>query len=80
MRDNRPVPGGFMETFHDDGPTDLAVRLALLNELDMNVLLRPDHAPTMFGENNDEPGYAALGRIFAIGYYKGILEGLQKSE
>ena len=80
MRDNRPVPGGFMETFHDDGPTDLAVRLALLNELDMNVLLRPDHAPTMFGENNDEPGYAALGRIFAIGYFKGILEGLQKSE
>ena len=42
--------------------TDLAARLALLHELKMDVLLRPDHAPTMFGENNDEPGYAALGR------------------
>ena len=79
MRDNLPIPGGFMETFHDNGPTDLAARLALLHELKMDVLLRPDHAPTMFGENNDEPGYAALGRIFAIGYFKGILKMIESS-
>ena len=77
MRDNLPIPGGFMETFHDNGPTDFAARFELLNELDMDVLVRPDHAPTMFGENNDEPGYAALGRIFAIGYFKGILDTLK---
>ena len=77
MRDNLPIPGGFMETFHDNGPTDFAARFELLNALDMDVLVRPDHAPTMFGENNDEPGYAALGRIFAIGYFKGILDTLK---
>ena len=80
MRDNQPIDNGFMETFHDNGPTDLAARFELLDELDMDVLVRPDHAPTMFGENNDEPGYAALGRIFAIGYFKGILEMIEKSK
>jgi mannonate dehydratase len=79
LRDNQPVPGGFMETFHDNGPTNLAERIKLLSELKMDVLLRPDHAPTMFGENNDEPGYAALGRIFAIGYFKGILDSMEKT-
>ena len=73
MRDNQSSDDGFMETFHDNGPTDLAARFKLLNDLNMDVLLRPDHAPTMYGENNDEPGYAALGRIFAIGYFKGIM-------
>ena len=77
MRDNQPIPGGFMETFHDNGPTDLAARFALLEELGMDVLVRPDHAPTMFGESNDEPGYAALGRIFAVGYFKGILKMIE---
>lgn len=79
LRDNQPVPGGFMETFHDNGPTNLAERIKLLSELKMDVLLRPDHAPTMFGENNDEPGYAALGRIFAIGYFKGILDSMERT-
>ena len=80
MRDNRPLDGGFMETFHDDGPTDLAARFELLDELDMDVLVRPDHAPTMYGEKNDEPGYAALGRIFAIGYFKGILKMIERKK
>ena len=54
----------------------MAARLKLLHDLNMDVLLRPDHAPTMFGEDNDQPGYAALGRIFAIGYFKGILDSI----
>ena len=58
----------------------LAARFELLEELKMNVLLRPDHAPTMYGENNDEPGYAALGRIFAIGYFKGVLDMIKKKQ
>ena len=77
MRDNRPLPdGGFEETFHDDGPTDLAQRFRRLHELGMDVLLRPDHAPTMEGEDNSDPGYAAFGRVFALGYFKGILDAL----
>jgi len=39
--------------------------------------MRPDHAPTMAGESNSTPGYAILGRLLAIGYIKGILDGLR---
>lgn len=76
MRDNRPDPDGFTETFHDDGPTDLVERFRVLNRFPHDVLIRPDHAPSMYGEDNSEPGYAALGRIMAIGYFKGILDAL----
>ena len=76
LRDNQPLADSFMETFHDNGPTDMAARIKLLCDLDMDILLRPDHAPTMYGEDNDQPGYAALGRIFAIGYFKGILHAI----
>ncbi len=34
--------------------------------------LRPDHCPTMAGEDNDSPGYHDKGRLFAIGYLKGL--------
>ena len=34
-------------------------------------------APTMYGEDNSEPGYAALGRIMAVEYFKGILDALE---
>jgi len=39
--------------------------------------IRVDHVPTMAGEISTLPGYHALGRLFAIGYMKGILEGVQ---
>jgi mannonate dehydratase len=39
--------------------------------------MRPDHAPIMAGEANDRPGYGKLGKIFAFGYMKGILDSLQ---
>ena len=34
-------------------------------------------APTMYGEDNSEPGYAALGRIMAVEYFIGILDALE---
>jgi mannonate dehydratase len=33
----------------------------------------------MEGEENLAPGYAVLGRLFAIGYIKGLAEGAAKS-
>ena len=38
--------------------------------------LRPDHVPTLFGESNARPGYESLGRLFAIGYIRGLADGL----
>ena len=34
--------------------------------------MRPDHVPTLAGEPNNRPGYETLGRLFAIGYIRGL--------
>ena len=38
-----------------------------------------DHVPTMAGEASSLPGYDALGRLFAIGYLKGILDACKEA-
>jgi mannonate dehydratase len=37
---------------------------------------RPDHVPTMGDDSNDHAGYSAIGRLFAIGYLKGLREAV----
>jgi mannonate dehydratase len=39
--------------------------------------MRPDHAPTMEGESNEHPGCAIMGKVLALSYMKGIMDGLQ---
>lgn len=65
----------FRETFHDNGPTDMARMMKIYHESGFDGPMRPDHAPTMEGETNDRPGYAMLGKVLAIGYMKGLLDG-----
>ncbi len=39
--------------------------------------IRPDHVPKMLGEGDREEtqaGYTDMGRLFAVGYMKGLLE------
>ena len=67
----------FVETFHDNGPTDMARMLKAYHESGFDGPMRPDHAPTMEGESNENPGYAILGKVLAFGYMKGIMDGLQ---
>ena len=38
----------------------------------LDVVLRPDHVPTLEGESNDDPAYAWLGRLHAVGYLQGL--------
>ena len=45
-----------------------------------NVPIRVDHVPTMAGEVSTLPGYDAMGRLYAIGYLKGILEAVYGKE
>lgn len=68
----------FRETFHDNGPTDMARILKLYQKLGCSVPIRVDHVPTMAGEDNTVPGYASLGRLFALGYLKGLLDGIRE--
>ncbi|MFB6105615.1 MAG: mannonate dehydratase [Halobacteriaceae archaeon] len=68
---------GFVETWHDDGPTDmLAAMRAYEDAVDDDVVMRPDHVPTMAGEDNSNPGYHMQGRLFAIGYMRGLRESV----
>jgi mannonate dehydratase len=70
----------FEETFHDEGITDMAAAMRVHLELGYDVPVRPDHAPTMEGEENSRPGYMVNGRIFAIGYMKGLIHGLKQAK
>lgn len=58
----------FVETFHDEGRTDLAECMRAYARVGFDGPMRPDHVPTMHGETNARPGYAVLGRLFALGY------------
>ncbi len=64
----------FRESFHDNGALEMAKLIKLYKELGINVPVRVDHVPTLKGEDTNVAGYAAMGRLFAIGYLKGLLE------
>ena len=76
LRDVEGTREHFRETFHDDGPTDLPRMLELYYNCGFSGPMRPDHAPTLEGESNDQPGYAMGGKVFAIGYMKGAMDAL----
>lgn len=64
----------FRETFHDNGELNMPDLIRLYNQLGIDVPIRVDHVPLMAGEQQELAGYSALGRLYAIGYLKGILE------
>lgn len=66
----------FRETFHDNGDLKMASLMKLYKECGIDVPIRVDHVPLVAGESQDLAGYTALGRLFAIGYLKGILEAV----
>ena len=68
----------FRETFHDNGDLDMAKLIRLYTELGINVPVRVDHVPTLKGEDTEVAGYAAQGRLFALGYLKGLLEAVNR--
>jgi mannonate dehydratase len=74
FRDIAGTREDFTETFHDAGPTDMPAMLRLYHELGFRGPVRVDHVPSLAGEEGLPHGYAVLGRLFAIGYMKGILD------
>jgi mannonate dehydratase len=73
FRDVRGGPERFVETFHDEGQTDMAAAMRTYAEVGFEGYLRVDHVPTMAGESNAAPGYETLGRLYALGYVRGLL-------
>ena len=76
FRNTTGRPEHFRETFHDNGDINMAHIMRVYMENGVDVPIRVDHVPTMAGEDVNNPGYDAIGRLFAIGYLKGILDGL----
>jgi mannonate dehydratase len=74
FRDVEGTATDFEETFHDQGRTDKLACMQAWHEFDFTGVLRPDHVPTLEGESNDDPAYAWLGRLHAIGYLQGLRE------
>ena len=74
FRNTKGCPTHFRESFHDNGDIDMAKAMRCYVDAGINVPIRVDHVPTMAGEMSEVAGYDALGRLFAIGYLKGILE------
>jgi mannonate dehydratase len=68
----------FVETFHDDGPTDMLECMTAWHEIDFDGVLRPDHVPTLEGDSNADPAYSTLARLYAVGYMTGLREAARK--
>jgi mannonate dehydratase len=79
FRDVRGTPEKFEETFNDEGPTDMLAAMAAYREIGFDGPMRPDHVPTMHGDVNDPPGYTTFGRLYAIGYMRGLMEAVEKN-
>ena len=75
FRNARGAAARFRETFHDDGQLDMARLIRLYREcLPEGTPIRVDHVPAM-GSADARDGYGATGRLFALGYLRGLLSG-----
>jgi mannonate dehydratase len=69
----------FTECFHDEGQIDMYEAMKAYYDIGFRGPIRPDHVPTMAGEENTRPGYMTLGNLFAIGYIRGLAESVAKN-
>ncbi len=80
FRDIRGTREHFAETFHDNGPTDMFAAICAYRDIGFDGPMRPDHVPQLAGEEDGEPGYTMLGRLFAYGYMRGLMQAAGERE
>ena len=82
VRDVEGTKEDFPELFHDQGDTDQFALMRTYRELGLDVPLRGDHVPEMAYDREltpeGTPGYFTLGRLFANGYLKALLQRLRR--
>jgi mannonate dehydratase len=76
FRDVRGTPARFEETWHDDGQTDMLACMRAYRDIGFAGVLRPDHVPTVEGDSNEHAGYSSFGRLYAIGYIRGLRQAV----
>ena len=81
VRDVDGTKEDFTELFHDQGTTDQFALMRTYRELGLDVPLRGDHVPEMAYDREltpeGTPGYFTLGRLFANGYLKALMQGTE---
>ena len=68
----------FVESFHDNGQTNMYQAMCAYRDIGFAGPMRPDHVPQLVGEEEGEPGYTMLGRLFAVGYMRGLIQAVQE--
>jgi mannonate dehydratase len=76
FRDVRGTPEKFEETWHDEGKTDMLACMQAYKDVNFDGVLRPDHVPTVEGDSNENAGYSSFGRLYAIGYIRGLRQAV----
>lgn len=79
FRDVRGTAERFVEAFQDDGQTDMAAAMRAYEAAGLEVVVRPDHVPVVEGVDprESEDGYSMTGRLFSVGYMRGLMHGLK---
>jgi len=76
FRDVSGTPEKFEETWHDAGKTDMLACMEAYRDIGFAGVLRPDHVPTVEGDSNENAGYSSFGRLYAIGYIRGLRQAV----
>jgi len=63
----------FVETFLDEGKTDMYECIRAYKEVEFDGIMRSDHTPTLASDSASVAGYSTLGRLHAIGYIQGLM-------
>ena len=79
FRDVHGTADKFAESWHDNGQTDMAAAMRAYREVGFDGPMRPDHVPQMIGEDDGDPGYTMLGRLFAFGYIRGLMHATDQT-
>ena len=81
IRDVEGNKTDFTELFHDQGDTDQFALMRTYRKIGLDVPVRGDHVPEMAYDRiltqDGTPGYFTLGRLFANGYLKALLQGTE---
>lgn len=72
FRDVRGDADKFVETFIDEGKTDMVECMKAYRDVEFEGIMRSDHTPALHGDEESIPGYSSLARLHAIGYMTGV--------
>ena len=68
----------YQESLINEGRTDMAACMKAYNDINYSGIMRVDHTPTLEGDSELVPGYSYSGRIYSIGYIKGLIDSISR--